>query len=237
MLETKIMREILEVLRKNETFLISSHINPEGDALGSQLALYSLLSDIGKNVSVVDSDPVPFAYRFLPNAAVLKCVNPTTSHETRGTRHLDLESEVVDLESIPDVEVAIIVDCGNLNRIGDKLAEHLRPSQALINIDHHQSNEYFGTHNLVNTGASAAGEIIFNLMEYGGVEISLDQAVCLYTAILTDTGSFRYSNTTPEVHRIAARLIDIGVKPAQIAELVYETIPYRRAKLLGLALE
>ncbi len=242
MLETKIMREVLEVLRKNETFLISSHINPEGDALGSQLAFYSLLSDLGKKVSVVDSDPVPFAYSFLPNAAVLKCVNPTPSkeaaiHEARDKRYLDLESEVVDLDSISDVEVAIIVDCGSLNRIGDKLAERVRPTQALINIDHHQSNEYFGTHNLVNTGASAAGEIIFNLMEYGDLEISLDQAVCLYTAILTDTGSFRYSNTTTEVHRITARLIDIGVKPAQIAELVYEIIPYRRAKLLGLALE
>ena len=233
------MGEILEILRKHETFLISSHINPEGDSLGSQLALYSLLSALGKKVSVVNSDPVPFAYSFLPNAAVLQCVNSTSSKETttRDTGYPGLESEVVGLESIPDVEVAVILDCGNLDRIGEKLAKRVHPEKAMINIDHHRSNEYFGTHNLVDTGACAAGEIIFRLMEYGGMEISREQAVCLYTAILVDTGSFKYSNTTAEVHRIAARLIDKGVEPARIAELVYETIPYRRAKLLGIALE
>jgi len=219
-------------LQQNETFLISSHINPDGDAIGSQLAFYSFLSDLGKKVSVVDSDPVPFAYSFLPNAAVLQYVNPTSSKEAAKS-----ETRNLDLESMCDVEVAIILDCGNLSRIGDRLAEHVHPSQALINIDHHVSNEYFGSHNLVNTGACATGEIIFSLMESGGIEISRDQAICLYTAILTDTGCFKYSNATAEAHRIAAKLIDRGVEPAGVAESVYDTIPHQRAKLFGMALE
>ena len=235
MLESKTMRAVLEVLQKNETFLISSHISPDGDAIGSQLALYSLLSDLGKKVSVVDSEPVPFAYSFLPNAAALQCVNPTSSKKAATPEIQD--TKCLDPESISDVEVAIILDCGNLNRIGDRLAEHVHPGQALINIDHHHGNEYFGTHNLVNTGACASGEIVFNLMEYGGIEISRDQAICLYTGILTDTGCFKYSNTTAETHRIAARLIDKGVEPAQVAESVYETIPHQRVKLFGMALE
>lgn len=232
MLEPKTMREVLEVLRQNETFLISSHINPDGDAIGSQLAFYSFLSDLGKKVSVVDSDPVPFAYSFLPNAAVLQSVYPSSSKEAAKS-----ETQNLDVESMCDVEVAIILDCGNLNRIGDRLAEHVHPSQALINMDHHLGNKRFGSHNLVNTSACATGEIVFNVMESSGIEISRDQAICLYTAILTDTGSFKYSNATPEAHRIAAKLIERGVEPAGIAESVYDTIPHRRAKLLGLALE
>lgn len=228
MLEPKIMGETLEALRKHETFLISSHLNPDGDAVGSQLALHSFLLNLGKEVSVVGSDPVPFAYSFLPNVAVLQCANPKSNKE--NTRYLSLES-------IPDVDVAIILDCGNLSRIGEALAERIHPRKALINIDHHHGNANFGTHNLVNTDACAVGEIVFDLMEYGGIEISQDQALCLYTAIFTDTGGFRYSNTTAKALRIAARLIEKGVQPARVAESIYDTIPYQRAKLFGMALE
>lgn len=219
-------------MRQNETFLISSHINPDGDAIGSQLAFYSFLSDLGKKVSVIDSDPVPFAYSFLPNAAVLQSVYPTSNKEAAKS-----ETQNLDIESMCDVEVAIILDCGNLDRIGDRLAKHVHPSKALINIDHHLGNQNFGSYNLVNTGVCATGAIAFNLMESSDIEISRDQAICLYTAILTDTGSFKYSNATPEAHRIAAKLIERGVEPAGIAESIYDTIPHRRAKLLGIALE
>ena len=241
----------MEVLKEYEVFLISSHINPDADAIGSQLAFYSLLSDLGKKVSVVNSDPVPFAYSFLPNAESLQCVEPTlskkdTRHKTQDANEsispLVNESRVetrhaVSLQSIPDVEVAIILDCGNLNRIGEELAARIRPKRALINIDHHRSNDHFGTHNLVDAGACATAELVFNLMECGGIEVGRDRAVCLYTAILTDTGCFKYTNTTAEAFRVAARLIDEGVRPDRIAELVYEVIPYQRAKLFGMALE
>ena len=223
MLKSKleIMGEILETLNEYETFLISSHINPDGDAVGSQLALYSILSDLGKKVSVVNSDPFPSDYDFLPNAEVF--------HVASNIQRL--------ASSIQNVDVAIILDCGNLGRIGEELAEQVCPKRALINIDHHSGNEYFGTYNLVDTKACAAAELVFRLMEHGNMEIGRDRAICLYTAIITDTGSFKYSNTTPEAHRIAARLIDEGVSPSLIAESVYDIIPYQRAKLLSLALE
>ncbi len=214
MSKLEIMGEILEVLKEHKTFLISSHINPDGDAVGSQLALCSVLSDLGKTVFVVNSDPVPPVYNFLPDFEVF-CTEST----------------------IQNVEVAIILDCGSLNRIGEELAARIRPSQALINIDHHNGNDQFGTHNLVDVGACAAAELVFDLLEYGDIEIGRDRAICLYTGILTDTGSFKYGNTTAKAHRIAARLIDEGVSPDRIAELIYEIIPYQRAKLFAMALE
>ena len=227
MVEPKIMGEILEVLKENETFLISSHINPDGDAIGSQLAFHSLLSSLGKKVSVVDSDPVPFAYSFLPNVAVLQCVNPTSGNVRRWTPASGMQ----------DVDVAVILDCGNLDRIGNELAKRIHPRKALINIDHHQGNERFGTHNLVDVDACATGELVLELIEYSGMEVNRDQAACLYTAILTDTGCFRYPNTTARTHIMVARLIDRGAQPAQIAESVYETIPHQRAPLFGMVLE
>jgi phosphoesterase RecJ-like protein len=213
--KSKIMEEILEVLKKYETFLILSHVNPDGDALGSQLALYSLLSDLGKKALVVNSDPVPLAYRFLPNAGFF----------------------TQDIEHNTQFDVVLVLDCGNPDRTGAELAAKIHPKHALINIDHHRGNKRFGTLNLVDTRACATAELIFNIIESGNMEIGMDRAVCLYTGILTDTGSFKFSNTTAEAHRITARLIDEGVRPEQISESVYEVIPYQRAKLLGVALE
>ena len=222
------MEEILKVLREYETFLILSHTNPDGDAVGSQLALYSLLSDLGKKVSVVNSAPVPLNYSFLPNVEAFRVISPSEEKNTE----LNPNSK-----SVPEVEVAIVLDCGVLDRIGPELATQVHPKRALIKIDHHLSNDSFGTLNLVDSKACATAELVFNIMEYGDIEIGQDRAVCLYTGILTDTGCFKYGNTTAAAHRIAARLIDEGVRPEQVAKSVYEVIPYGKARLLGLALE
>lgn len=213
------MEDILKVIKRYETFMISSHINPDGDAIGSQLALCSILKDLGKEVLVLNSDPVPFNYKFLLNSY---CVYTELSSKA--------DSEIT-------AEVAIILDCGKLNRIGEKLASKIQPKNALINIDHHLGNENFGTHNLVDSDACATGELVFKLMKYAGIEISKYVAECLYTAILTDTGSFKFSNTTAEAHKIIAQLIDKGANPGWIAEKVYEVIPYHKAKLFGMALD
>ena len=227
--KSEIMGEILAALRKYESFLISSHINPDGDAIGSQLAVHSLLSGLGKTVSVANLDPVPFAYKFLPNASVLQCT------KLDSNTHPGLSPDLQ--RSWENVEVAVVLDCAGFDRVGKELVQHIHPKHALINIDHHGSNDHFGTLNLVDTSACATGELIFSLMEYGGFEIGRDRAECLYTAILTDTGSFRFSNTTPNAHRIAGRLIEEGISPDRIARMVYEVIPYQRAKLFGMALE
>lgn len=216
------MGEILEVLKKHETFLLSSHVNLDGDAIGSQLALHSLLSDLGKKVFIVNSEPVPSVYDFLLNTHL----NPETVYDPPC--HCDATG---------GIEVAIILDCGNLSRVGKELAPKIRPRKALINIDHHQSNEYFGTHNLVDPSACACAELIFHLMEYGSLEIEPYTAMCLYTAILTDTGCFKYANATAEAHRITARLIDAGISPDRVAELVYDVTSYQKAKLFGMVLD
>jgi phosphoesterase RecJ-like protein len=225
MIETEIMEEILEVIIKHDNFIISSHINPDGDAIGSQLAFYSLLSDLGKSVSVVNSTPLPADYAFLPNSSVFHLFTGSDEHQV-------LTSEL----SFQDIEVAIILDCGNLNRIGDNLVKRVHPKVALVNIDHHESNDKFGTYNMVDADACATAELIFNLMEHGKMPIGKDRAICLYTAILTDTGSFRFSNTKANTYRIAARLVEEGAQPDQIAGLVYEVIPYKKAKLFGMFL-
>ena len=211
------IENILEIIREHEIFLISSHVNPDGDSISSQLAFYSFLSDLGKKVYILDTDPIPSHYKFLPF---------TDAYQTE-----------FDDQYINDVEVALILDCGNLNRIGDKLLEKIRPEWTIINIDHHLSNDYFGKYNYVDVNASATSEIVFGFIKESSLKIGYDRAVCLYTGILMDTGCFKFANTNAESHRIVAQLIEEGVKPNRISELIYEIIPYRKAKLFGKVLE
>ncbi len=210
--------EILELLRKFDIFTISSHINPDGDAIGSQIAIYSLLLDFRKKAYILNTDPVPFTYNFLP--------------------YIDNYQWGDSAENYPqNVDVAIILDCGNIKRIGEKLADKTKPKHAIINIDHHLNNSYFGTHNLVDEKACATSELVFNIIDQSGIGFGYERAISLYSGIITDTGSFKYKNTTAESHRIAARLIDEGIKPDFTAEMIYSVIPYQKAKLFGLALE
>jgi len=210
--------EILDVIKSHEIFSISSHISPDGDAIGSQIAVYSLISELGKKAYIINRDLVPITYSFMPKVDAFK---------SGGTEIFYLEN----------ADVSIILDCANLGRTGEKLASLIHPKYALINIDHHLKNTHFGTHNLVDENACATAELVFNLLKYNGIRIGYERAVCLYAAILTDTGSFRYQNTNSETHRIAAQLIDEGIKPDIIAEMIYASIPYPRTRLFGLALK
>jgi len=209
---------ILNIIREHEVFLISSHINPDGDSISSQLAFYSFLSDLGKKAYILNSDPMPSHYRFLPYADAI-------------------QTELDDQSKLNNVEVAIILDCGNMDRIGDKILGMIRPEWTIINIDHHSSNDYFGKYNFVNVKASATSEIVFSFVKNSDLEIGYDRAVCLYTGIVMDTGCFKFANTNAEAHRIVAQLIEEGVKPERISEMVYDIIPYRKAKLFGKVLE
>jgi phosphoesterase RecJ-like protein len=214
--KSETIEDILKVIRDHEVFLICSHANPDGDSIGSQLAFYSFLTEIGKKAYFLKTNPIPFLYKFLPYSN-------------------DYQNQPNSV-NISDMEVAIILDCGNLDRIGD-LSAKVQSECMIINIDHHSSNDYFGKHNFVDINASATSEIVFRFINQSGLKIGYDRAVCLYTGIITDTGFFRYANTTPEAHRIIADLIEEGVKPDRISELIYDVVPYRKAKLFGLALE
>ena len=206
-------QKIFDTIRKYQDFIISAHIQPEGDAIGSQLALARLLTKLGKNVRIVNADPVPQPLRFMPGSQEI-----ITTREKVG----------------PAPAAAVILDCPSLERIG--WVKDMLGKAVLINVDHHISNNKFGAENWVDPQAASAGEMVFKLFQEAGVAIDEETAICLYTAIMTDTGSFRFSNTTPQTHQIAAELLRFPIKPEQIYEKIYEVRSLAEMELLGAVL-
>jgi phosphoesterase RecJ-like protein len=204
--------EIAETLKREDGFLISTHVNPDGDALGSQLALYSALKDMGKSVKVVNLDPVPWIYRFLPFSEAVE------RHE-KGRYY--------------QPSYLIVLDAGGFERIGKDLAKMIRPRKGIVNIDHHSESLPFGDLNLIDPNSCATSEIILHLIRLMDLPLGRERAICLYTGIMTDTGGFRFPNTTPGCLRAAAELVEEGVDVQKIYEAVYETTTYGRVKLLG----
>jgi len=202
------LEDIIAELKRCHSILISVHISPDGDALGSQLALMFALKKLNKTVTVHNLDPVPEIYRFLPFAETIKTGRPVTGR---------YDAYVV-LDSDPP-------------RTG--LFDDAYPADTLINLDHHVTNRSAWRHTWLDTAATATGEMVYKLIQRLGVPIDRDIALCLYTAIFTDTGSFRYSNTTPESMRISATLLEAGADPWIVTENVYESFAFRRLKLLG----
>ncbi len=211
------IEHIIQVLKNNDFFLVTSHLNPDGDSVGSQLALVSLLEEMGKRVVIIDEDPVPDNLRFLPQSDRIAFIN----------------SKLRRTEDCP--QVSLVLDCSDLERVG-KVAELVKETDLIINIDHHISNDKFGDIDLVDEQASAVGEQIFDLIKSLGYPVGEERAISLYTAILTDTGSFQYANTTPRTHQIVASLLKEGVSPSLLAERVYRVSSFPRQKLLGLSL-
>ncbi|HEX9019898.1 MAG TPA: bifunctional oligoribonuclease/PAP phosphatase NrnA, partial [Nitrospirota bacterium] len=203
---------IIAALKQCGSVLLSIHKNPDGDALGSQLALMLALEKLGKSVTAHNLDPVPEIYRFLPHAERIKVGRSV------GGRY----------------DAFIVLDA-EPPRTG--LFEGVYPADTLINIDHHLTNQSPWPLTWLDPAASATGEMIYKLIRLSGAPIDRHIALCLYTAIFTDTGSFRYSNTTPESMRIAATLLEAGAAPWIVTENVYESFSFRRLKLLGSVLD
>jgi bifunctional oligoribonuclease and PAP phosphatase NrnA len=204
-------QQALDELRSAQKLIVVTHENPDGDALGSLVAMQQILEALGK-----DSDPfiderelpLPNEYRFLPLDAVLTTPPP------------DLEERTV-----------VFLDCGNLER---NPAEALRkPGMRIVNIDHHHDNTRFGTVNLVDPGASCTAEIVWDLMHGLGVQPTVEIAEALYVGLITDTGRFMYENTSARSHIMAAELIDAGVDVQDIYRRVYEGVPYGKLALLA----
>lgn len=187
------MRKIIEAIKKNKSFLVTAHINLEGDALGSELAMYGLLRKLNKKVIVYNDDPTPQIYKFLPYSKIIK-------------NHLDDEK----------FDVAMALDCSDSTRTG-AVKDYLSRGKCIVNIDHHISNTFFGDVNWVDPKASSASEMVFKLCkEFKALNKNI--ALCLYTGMFTDTGNFTYANSTKSVHRIVSQLMDYGIKPAKIYE-------------------
>ena len=208
------VRTVKQAIKKFNKFLITSHINPEGDAIGSQIAIASLLKKLGKEAVILDDSPVPNLLQFMA-----------------GTENVSKE-----MPHDFNYQAVIILDCPDLTRIG-RVNDYLKKDSAIINIDHHISNINFGKFNWVEPELSSTGEMIYDLFKAFKMKINLDEAIVLYAAIMTDTGSFRYSNTSSKTHRIAAELIDIGVLPYEMHTKIYETSSVQDTNLLGEALQ
>ncbi|MDD4909879.1 MAG: bifunctional oligoribonuclease/PAP phosphatase NrnA [Candidatus Omnitrophica bacterium] len=200
------LKRVREAIEKNKSFLVSAHVNLEGDAIGSELALAHLLKLKGKSVAVVNDSRVPAEYSFMPAQEYLAGLNEV---ERQGRRF----------------DAAILVDCSDMGRIGavKALAER---SRTIINIDHHISNARFADINWVVPHASSASELIFKLYKAEKARFDKTSALLLYVGLLTDTGSFRYSNTSPSTHRMAAELLKFGINARDIYSLIYEANPY-----------
>ena len=210
-----IMNKILSKIRESKTICVTCHTSPDGDAAGSVLALVMGLKFIGKDVCVLSKDSIPFSYEFLPNSNLMN-----------GS-----------IREVPqNTDCVIVLDCGNVQRINADL-NFENKNYLLINIDHHLSNDMYGDLNFVDTNAAAVGEIVYQMLEILGVKITKDIAECLYTSILTDTGSFRFSNTTSVTHTIAGYLINSGVDVDELYRIIYEKKSFERVKLYGMLIQ
>ncbi len=208
------MRTIIEQLERHRRFLVASHAHPDGDAIGSLLAMGLALKAMGKEVLMYNESPIPAVYRFLPRVHTIRQqIDPTARFDA-----------------------AILLDCGDVERLGAAVAE-LDKIPLLINIDHHVTNSGFGHLQLVDEEACATAEIVHRLIEKLPVEIDDTMATAIYTGILTDTGSFRFSNTNQSAFAICAQMIARGANAYEVAQHVYGTYSLGRIKLLNLALD
>ena len=206
--------EVVQELQDADKLLLTTHENPDGDALGSLLGMHELLTELGK-----DSVMFMAAYEFpLP-------------HEYRGMHFEDVINAPPDDVS---ERVVVFLDCGNIDRMP---VDFLRTDGShIVNIDHHHDNTRFGTVNLVVPHASCTAEIVWELAHELGVELTPRMAEALYIGLVTDTGKFQYSNTSAKAHRMAAELIEAGAGPHEVSRQIYENLPYARLQLLARAL-
>ena len=206
--------QVVEELGAADKLLLTTHENPDGDALGSLLGAHEILTALGKDsvmFMAADEFPLPAEYRSLPLEQLL------------NAPPADLGERVV-----------VFLDCGNIDRMPvDSLR---RAGTRILNIDHHHDNTRFGTVNLVDPSASCTAEILWRLAKELGVELTPRIAEALYVGLVTDTGRFMYENTTPEAHRMASELLEAGVAVHEVYRRLYEDLPQSRLELLARAL-
>ena len=208
---TTAREEVLAELRGGQKFLLTTHENPDGDALGSLVAMNEILRALGKDTVMfmsAEEYPLPYEYRDLP---------------LEGVQHA--------LPADADERTIVFLDCGNLDRMPVDFLQ--REDAHIVNIDHHHDNTLFGTANFVVDGASSTAEIIWDLNKDLGVELTQEIAEALYVGLVTDTGKFQYENTTPKSHDMAADLLVHGVEVHEIFRRLYENVPLAKLELLA----
>jgi phosphoesterase RecJ-like protein len=207
------MNSIIQQFNNSNKIIVVTHTHPDGDAIGSLIAMGMSLEALNKKITLYCESLIPAVYRFLPE--VHRVVNKI------GNLNYDM---------------AVILDCGDLSRVGQTVS-YLDQIPVIVNIDHHVTNTRFGHLQLIDTSACATAEIVYRLIKQMGLPFSKSVATSIYTGILADTGSFRFSNTNKAAFAICQEMVEIGVDPHNIAQHVYGTYSLSRIKLLNLALD
>jgi bifunctional oligoribonuclease and PAP phosphatase NrnA len=209
------LRKVAEAIRSHDRFLITTHENPDGDSLGSILAMKLALEQLGKDgvMYLSGETPLPSEYTFMPLDGIRRRL-PDDANE----------------------RVVLALDCANARRIGPD-PSLLERAPLVIDIDHHHDNTRFGQINVIVASASSTGEVLRDLFEVMGIELTPDIAEALYIALVTDTGRFQYANTTPKTLRVAAELVEAGANVHRVFQTVYENVAFAKLKLLARALE
>jgi phosphoesterase RecJ-like protein len=204
------LSQVIDLIEKHERFAVTSHIRPDGDSLGSSLALCWILRGLKKDAEVVMCDRVPNAYTKLPGAEEVRLV--------------------ADIDR--DYDAVFVIECSDVTRPGlPRLKDEF-----VVNIDHHSTTALFGSVNWIDSTAAAVGEMIYNLAKAIGARITPELASCVYAALLTDTGSFHFSNTTERTFKIASELVRHGAQPAKLSQAIFYSHPYGKVKLVGAVL-
>ena len=207
------MDRIIKHLKNSRHVLLSTHVNPDGDGLGSMIALGLVLDAMGRQVTLYNESSIPAVFSFLPG----------------------VDRIVSKIKDFCDYDTAGILDCSDLGRVGESASE-IEQIPTVINIDHHITNSNFGNMQLIMPDACASAEIVYRLIRRMGAQIDKNIAISIYTGILTDTGSFRFANTNRAAFEICEEMIQVGVEPYMVAQKVYGAYSLGRIKLLNLAL-
>jgi phosphoesterase RecJ-like protein len=209
------LARVVDVLRANDRFLVTTHENPDGDALGSLLAMTLALRSLGKDAMMylAGQAPLPGEYAFMNLSELRRELPPDAADR-----------------------VLVAVDCANESRLGPD-PEILHNAPYTIDIDHHHDNTRFGDVNLIVADASSTGEVLRDIFRELDVALTPEIAEALYIALVTDTGRFQYANTTPKALRLAAELVEAGADVHRVFQGVYETVKFAKLKLLARALE
>lgn len=204
-------KSVLDTIRRHQKFLVTTHHNPDADAVSSALAMASYLKSLGKKVYVLNEDACPQWLEFLPLTSMFK--------------------KASSFKKI-DYQVAIVLDCGDLKRVGG-VSQFFQKGKPLINIDHHVTNDKFGSINVIQPKASSTCEMVFDLLKEAKHTLNKNLAILLYAGIMTDTGSFRYENTSAYSHAVVEKLMAFKISATQMYDQLYVGIPVADMKLFS----
>ncbi|MFC4598987.1 DHH family phosphoesterase [Cohnella hongkongensis] len=214
---TEQLKEAAAFIRDRDDFLIVSHVQPDGDAISSTVTVAWLLDKLGKQYTMLNEGPVPSRLRFLWKSSEIRSMDEAGA--------ADGQPQARTYRNV------ICVDCADYARVG-RTEQWFAPDAELLNIDHHPTNNGFGRVNLMKTHAAATAEILFELLDELGLELDTDVATAIYTGLLTDTGGFRYSSTSPLVMAMASRLLQAGVNGPELAEHLLERMTPGQLRIL-----